>query len=38
MYINAGTNNVQLGPVWQSCLIFCHIVVIGHEHDESGLV
>ena len=35
VYINSVTNNVQLGHVWQSCLILCHIIVIGQE---SGLV
>ena len=35
VYINSGINDVQLGHVWQSCLILCHIIVIGHE---SGLV
>ena len=35
VYINSGTNNVQLGHFWQSCLILCHIIVIGHE---SGFV
>ena len=32
---NSGMNNVEPGQIWRGLLIWCHIIVIGHE---SGLL